>query len=311
MTTALRRSPTSAPTRRLFGLDVAAIPLESAVELAERAVSTRQRFLVGVLNAAKIVKLTEDALLRRSLLEADILLADGQSVVWASRLLRRPLPERVAGIDLFEALLALADRRRLRVFLLGAKPEVLDRVRAEIGRQWPGAVVCGTKDGYFPDEDSATVAAEIEEARPDLLFLGITTPKKEIFLGTYADTLGVPVLHGVGGSFDVLAGVTRRAPRLWQRFGMEWAYRVRQEPRRLWRRYLVGNLAFLRLLAREVASPRPPYLPDARSSWAPPRPRTDSPSGSVTVTTYLSRLRAPATKAPHQPSRSTTLEESS
>jgi len=201
-------------TCRLYGLEVAPLTLSEAVELADEAVVTRTRLLVGVLNAAKVVKLAQDRVLRDSLLAADVLLADGQSIVWASRLLRHPLPERVAGIDLFEALLGLADQHRLRVYLLGARPEVLARVTAEIGRRWPGVRIAGSRDGYFDDEESSEVAADIVRARADLLFLGMTTPKKELFLGTYGGLLGVPVMHGVGGSFDVLAGITRRAPRL-------------------------------------------------------------------------------------------------
>lgn len=253
-----------AETRRLFGLEVAPLTLAEATALAESAVAERRRLLFGVLNAAKIVALTRDDLLRDSLLEADVLLADGQSVVWAGRLLRQPLPERVAGIDLFESLLDLADRRRLRVYLLGARPDVLGRLVDVVHRRWPDLVVAGSRDGYFADEESADVAADIVLARPDMLFLGMTTPKKEIFLGRHARTLGVPVLHGVGGSFDVFAGVTRRAPRPWQRVGLEWAYRLLQEPRRLWRRYLTTNLTFLGLLARELVKPRPLY---PRPAW--------------------------------------------
>jgi N-acetylglucosaminyldiphosphoundecaprenol N-acetyl-beta-D-mannosaminyltransferase len=245
--------------RRLFGLPVAPLTLTEATGLAEAAIAQRKRLLFGVLNAAKVVKLTRDDLLRESLLEADVLLADGQSVVWASRLLRQPLPERVAGIDLFSSLLDLADRDGLRVYLLGAKPEVLARLEAVVTQRWPGLVLAGSRDGYFTDAESADVAADIVRARPHLLFLGITTPKKEIFLGTYGDLLGVPVLHGVGGSFDVFAGVTRRAPLRWQRLGLEWAYRLLQEPRRLWRRYLITNVTFLGLLARELVRPHPLY----------------------------------------------------
>jgi N-acetylglucosaminyldiphosphoundecaprenol N-acetyl-beta-D-mannosaminyltransferase len=106
-----------------------------------------------------------------------------------------------------------------------------------------------------------------------MLFLGITTPKKEIFLGQYADLLGVPVLHGVGGSFDVFAGITRRAPASWQRLGLEWAYRLVQEPRRLWRRYLVTNTTFLLLLVRELVRPRRPYPRRPHPIPAVPHPR--------------------------------------
>lgn len=222
--------------------------------------------MVGVLNAAKVVKLQRDDLLRESMLRCDVLVADGQAVVWAGKVVGQPLPERVAGIDLFEALLALADREGHRVFLLGARREVLDRVVTVIGDRWPGVVVAGHRDGYFAHEQSGEVAAEIAGSGADMLFLGMSTPRKEIFLGTYADALGVPVLHGVGGSFDVLAGITRRAPLGWQRCGMEWAYRLIQEPRRMWRRYLTTNTLFLWALARERVRPQSPYVLDDAGS---------------------------------------------
>ena len=245
--------------RRLFGLELAPLTLDEAVQLADVAVVNRTRLMVGVVNAAKVVKLARDHILRDSLLQADLLLADGQSIVWASRLLGRPLPERVAGIDLFEALLGLADQHHLRVYLLGARPDVLHGLRTAIWRRWPDVEIVGSRDGYFTEEESSGVAADIVRSRADLLFLGMTTPKKEVFLGTYGALLGVPVMHGVGGSFDVLAGVTRRAPRLWQRLGMEWAYRVLQEPHRLWRRYLTTNAAFLGMSAAELVHPHVPY----------------------------------------------------
>jgi N-acetylglucosaminyldiphosphoundecaprenol N-acetyl-beta-D-mannosaminyltransferase len=250
------------PTRRrvLFGLPIAALTLDEVVDIAAVAINARTRMLIGVVNAAKVVKLQRDAFLRDSLLECDVLLADGQSVVWASRLLRRPLPERVAGIDVFEALLDLADREHRKIYLLGARPEVLDRLLETVADRWPGAIVAGSRDGYFDDGEAAEVAAKVAASGADMLFLGMTTPKKEIFLGTHAATMGVPVMHGVGGSFDVLAGVTRRAPLRWQRMGLEWAYRLLQEPRRLWRRYLVTNTLFLALLLRERLRARPPYL---------------------------------------------------
>jgi N-acetylglucosaminyldiphosphoundecaprenol N-acetyl-beta-D-mannosaminyltransferase len=242
-----------------FGLEIAPLTLDESADLAARTVHERGRLLVGVVNAAKIVKLRQDPVLRDSLLACDVLLADGQSIVWASRLLRRRLPERVAGIDLFTRLLQVADAERLRVYLLGATPEVLAGVEETLRTSYPNAVLAGSRDGYFTEQESAEVADQIAAAQPDLLFLGMTTPKKEIFLASFGAGLGVPVIHGVGGSFDVLAGVTRRAPERWQRLGLEWAYRVRQEPRRLWRRYLVTNTAFLGLLASEVLHPRAPY----------------------------------------------------
>lgn len=247
--------------RQLFGLQVDAVTLEDVVRLAESAVQSRRRLLVGVVNAAKIVHLRSDALLRESMLACDVVLADGQSVVWASRLLGQPLPERVAGIDLFEHLLASADRERGSVYLLGATPEVLAAVEEQIGIRWPGVRLVGSHDGYFDTGATREVAADIAASGADMLFIGMTSPKKEIFLATHGGALGVPVLHGVGGSFDVLGGFTQRAPERWQRWGLEWLYRVMQEPRRLWKRYLVTNAAFVILLVRERIRRSRLYVP--------------------------------------------------
>jgi N-acetylglucosaminyldiphosphoundecaprenol N-acetyl-beta-D-mannosaminyltransferase len=245
----------------LFGMAFDPFTLDQAVDQCGDALADRRRMLVGVVNAAKAVNLRRDTVLRESLLACDMLLADGQSVVWAGRMLGRPLPERVAGIDLFEALLELADRERRSVYLLGARPEVLAALTSIISARWPGAVIVGARDGYFTEDEAAIVATEIREAAPDMLFLGITSPKKEIFLSRYSATLDVPILHGVGGSFDVMAGVVKRAPVRWQRAGMEWAYRLVQEPGRLWQRYLRTNTSFIALVVKDMVNPTPPYLP--------------------------------------------------
>jgi N-acetylglucosaminyldiphosphoundecaprenol N-acetyl-beta-D-mannosaminyltransferase len=245
------------PERILFGLRISALTMADVVEMSQAALESRQRMLIGVVNAAKIVKLGHDELLRDSLLACDVLLADGQSVVWASRLLGRALPERVAGIDLFERLLALADEQRRSVYLLGARPDVLLAMREQISRRFPKLTIAGWRDGYFGTGQAQTVADAIRQSGADMLFLGMPSPKKEIFLGTYGDDLGVPVLHGVGGSFDILAGITKRAPVRWQRMGLEWLYRLLQEPRRLSWRYLSTNTAFIWLTLKERVGARP------------------------------------------------------
>lgn len=251
-TTPPRTVTLPAPRRDLFGLSFDAVTLAEAVQQCREALTVRSPMLVGVVNAAKAVNLRTDSVLRDSLLECDLLVADGQSVVWASRVLGKPLPERVAGIDLFEALLQVAADDGRSVYLLGAQPDVLETLVDTIARRWPTLRIAGHRDGYYASEDSAQVAADIREAAPDMLFLGITSPKKEIFLGTYGATLGVPVMHGVGGSFDIMAGLTKRAPKAWQGAGMEWAYRLIQEPGRMWRRYLRTNSAFVLLVAQDV-----------------------------------------------------------
>jgi N-acetylglucosaminyldiphosphoundecaprenol N-acetyl-beta-D-mannosaminyltransferase len=254
--------------RPMFGLQIDAMRMQDLVALAESAILARRRLLIGVVNAAKIVHLRSDAVLRESLLECDVLVADGQSVVWAGRALGEPLPERIAGIDLFEELLALADREQRSVFLLGARPEVLHAVEQAIATRWPRARVAGARDGYFDDADSGLVAAEIASSGADMLFIAMPSPRKETFLATHGPRLGVPVLHGVGGSFDVLGGLTRRAPERWQRWGLEWLHRVLQEPGRLWQRYLTTNTAFLVLLLRERIHRSRPYVPSTATEGA-------------------------------------------
>lgn len=253
--------------RLLFGLRIDGVRMDEAIDRCRQAIQTRRPLLIGVLNAAKIVNLRHDPGLRDALLDCNLLLADGQSVVWASRLLGKPLPERVAGIDLFEQLLALAHQQRRAVYLLGAKPEILAALEQRVNQRWPGIRIVGSQHGYFSDTEGAEIAANIRASHADMLFLGMPSPKKEIFLRRYRPMLDVPVLHGVGGSFDVLAGLTRRAPRAWQRLGLEWAYRVLQEPGRLWKRYLVTNSAFVALTLREAIAPaaalQPALLPDS------------------------------------------------
>jgi N-acetylglucosaminyldiphosphoundecaprenol N-acetyl-beta-D-mannosaminyltransferase len=258
-------APSATGRQVLLGMPFDPFTLDDAVLSCQDALAGRRRMLVGVVNAAKAVNLRRDPLLRDSLLECDMLLADGQSVVWAGRILRKPLPERVAGIDLFEALLELADREGRSVFLLGARPDVLATVISIVGSRWPGVVIAGARDGYFTDEEAPSVAAEIRGSSPDMLFLGMTSPRKEIFLSCYGDTLNVPILHGVGGSFDVVAGVVKRAPARWQRVGMEWAYRLMQEPGRLWQRYLRTNTTFLALVVKDMVNPTPLYVQEGAS----------------------------------------------
>jgi N-acetylglucosaminyldiphosphoundecaprenol N-acetyl-beta-D-mannosaminyltransferase len=186
-----------------------------------------------------------------------VILADGFSVVLAGRILGRPLPERVAGIDLMHAILTRASERHYRIYCLGATPEVLAATEREIAAAYPGVQMAGSQHGYFANAEEHLVADAIRQARADVLFVAMTSPKKERFLATWGPVMNVPVCHGVGGSFDVLAGKVRRAPAVWQQLGLEWLYRVLQEPGRLWKRYLVTNSMFLGMLAAELCRTAP------------------------------------------------------
>jgi len=250
-------APASAATAlRLRELPLAALTMDQALDRVDEAIARRSRLRIGVVNAAKIVRMTHDPLLSEDVLTSDLILADGASVVWASRLLGRPLPERVAGIDLMMGILRRGQQRSYRVFCLGATEEVLAAASSRMRAEFPGVSIVGCRNGYFTEEEEEGVAREIAAARPDVIFVAMTSPKKERFLGRWGGRLDVPVWHGVGGSFDVLAGRVRRAPVLWQRLGLEWLFRVLQEPGRLWKRYLTTNASFCVMVLREwVAGP--------------------------------------------------------
>jgi N-acetylglucosaminyldiphosphoundecaprenol N-acetyl-beta-D-mannosaminyltransferase len=159
-------------------------------------------------------------------------------------LLGAVLPERVAGIDLMSELLDLAERERYRVYVLGARADVLERAIANIRDRHPHLKLAGRRDGYFADEEAEAVAAEVRAAAPDIVFLAMSSPRKEYWIAEHGGSTGAALVVGVGGAIDVWAGVARRAPLWMQRAGLEWFYRLAQEPRRMWRRYLVTNLLF-------------------------------------------------------------------
>lgn len=242
----------------IFGIKVHALTSSQALDNIGDAIKSRRSLHIGMLNAAKIVNMKRNPALNEDVCSSDMILADGYSVVRASKILRKALPERVAGIDLMHGILARGDKFGYRIFCLGATPEIVTRTVAEIKNQYPGVVIAGSQHGYFTESEELTVAQQIADAKPDVLFVAITSPKKEKFMARWNNTMGVPVVHGVGGSFDVLAGKVQRAPIVWQKYGMEWLYRVKQEPRRLWKRYLITNTLFLGLLAKEILSPSKP-----------------------------------------------------
>jgi N-acetylglucosaminyldiphosphoundecaprenol N-acetyl-beta-D-mannosaminyltransferase len=212
----------------------------------------RRTHTVVTVNASHVCMMRRDPVLRAACLAGDLIVADGMPVVWASRLLGAPLPERVPGCDLMARLLAEAGERALRVYFLGARAEVVSELAARSARGHPGLVVAGLRDGYFSPAEHAAVIEDIQRSRPHLLFVGMPSPFKEAFCERHRAELDVPVVMGVGGSFDVLAGRVRRAPLWMQRSGLEWSWRLLMEPRKLWRRYLATNSEFMWLAAREL-----------------------------------------------------------
>jgi len=232
------------------------VDMAAAVEHVDRFIHTRQPHYNIAINAAKVVEYQSDAALREAIDDAHLLTADGQAVVWAARLLGHDVPARVAGADLMEALIVHAASRGYSIYLLGAKQEVVTACIERATATYPTLRVAGFRNGYFTAAEEPAVVEAIRAAKPDILFLGFGTPAKEYFMHRRHRELDVPFVMGVGGTFDVYAGLVKRAPVWLQRSGLEWAYRLAQEPRRMWKRYLVGNSRFIALVARELVARR-------------------------------------------------------
>jgi len=240
----------------LPGITLHPVSLAQAITRCIEAIDHGECLRIGMVNAAKVVAMGKNETLREAVCGCGLVLADGQAVVWASGLLGRPLPERVTGIDLFTELLREAAARGDRVYFLGARAEVGQAMLAEIRRRYPDLVIAGYRDGYFGPQQDGEVADAIKQTSPDLLFIGMSSPRKELFSQNFGELTGAKVVHGVGGSFDILAGITKRAPMWWQRHGLEWLYRALQEPVRLGRRYASTNFAFMTLVARAALTRR-------------------------------------------------------
>ncbi|MGR5528341.1 WecB/TagA/CpsF family glycosyltransferase [Vibrio alfacsensis] len=206
-----------------------------------------------VVNVAKIVNMQKDPTLAESVKACDVINIDGMGVVFGARFLGHDIPERVAGVDLFHELLKMSARRNFPVFLLGATEEVVHKTNETVQALYPNLQVAGINDGYFWDNEEAVVN-KIRDSGAKLLFVAITSPKKENFINKWKDKLGVDFVMGVGGTFDVVAGKVNRAPKWMQNSGLEWLYRVIQEPGRMWKRYLVTNSTFGWLLLKRKLS---------------------------------------------------------
>lgn len=235
---------------RLFGLPLDTLTMEATVAAIERHVAQRRPGTHVGLNAANVVTARSNAAYAHDLESSDLVAPDGQSVVWAGRLFGLRIPERVTGIDLMLRLVKLAAAKGWGVYLVGAREPVVAEVARRLAAR--GISVAGYRDGYFDVTEDSEVAAYVVASGAKLLFVGMPSPRKERFIIGATRPAGVPFSIGVGGSFDVLAGRVRRAPRLAQRLGMEWAYRLAQEPRRLGWRYTVNNARFISLVSREM-----------------------------------------------------------
>jgi N-acetylglucosaminyldiphosphoundecaprenol N-acetyl-beta-D-mannosaminyltransferase len=227
-----------------------ALTMEATVREIDRRISAGRFTQHVVVNVAKVVQMQDDPDLAEAVKACDIINIDGAGIVFGGRFLGISIPQRVAGIDLFHELLAYGESSGRSVYLLGATQEVIERAVTNLRALYPRLTIAGFHHGYFWKEEAAMVT-KIRESGAEMLFVGIGSPLKERFIDRWRSDLGVRFAMGVGGTFDVVSGKVRRAPLWMQRAGLEWFFRVLQEPRRMWRRYLVTNTRFFQMLLRE------------------------------------------------------------
>lgn len=240
----------------LAGARFANVTLAEALLRIDELVARRQAALVVTPNVDHVIRMRRDPSYAELVQRAQLVLADGQPIVWLARLAGRPLKQRVAGSDLFPLLCAHAARQGHRVFFLGGDPGAAEAAKAVLLERHPDLQVVGTHcpPMGFDREPAALRAAvaAVRAAQPDIVFVGLGSPKQERWIAAHQHEYGPAVSIGVGISFSFVAGHVRRAPRWMQRAGLEWLHRVCMEPRRLWKRYFVDGWAFLPIVWQEV-----------------------------------------------------------
>ncbi|MGE5654711.1 MAG: WecB/TagA/CpsF family glycosyltransferase [Bacillota bacterium] len=218
----------------VLGYKVDNVTMDEALQRVEQYIQKRQPRHVVTINPEIIMSAETNDELHRALKKADLVVPDGSGVVWAARYTGQPLPERVAGYDLMQRMLALAAEKRYRVFLLGAAPGVAKQVALKITELYPGCTICGTQDGYFKDDEEAALIETIAQSGADMLFCALGPPRPaEIWIQRHMSSLNVPVSMGVGGSFNVMAGIVKRAPVWMQKVNLEWLHRALSDPKRI------------------------------------------------------------------------------
>ena len=232
-----------------IGIPLDNLSMSETIDKIENAVVCNEQIHHCVINAGKVVKMKNDKSLHESVINSDIINADGMGIVWAARLLGYKIKERVAGIDLMQNLVNLAQKKNYSCYFLGAKQDVVQKIVDNYTHKYSKEIISGYRNGYFDEEFEIDIIKQINETNTNFLFVAISSPKKEIFINKYKKELkNINLIMGVGGSFDVIAGKVKRAPNLMQNMGLEWLYRFLQEPKRMWRRYLIGNIKFLILI---------------------------------------------------------------
>lgn len=239
----------------LFGIEIDNCSMQEAIHRIEEAIQQKKTSLVVTPNAQHINIVQQDNEFKKIYNEASLVLPDSVPLIWASKILGQPLKERVAGADILPTFCKIAVRKKYKIFLLGAGPGVAKKAAKILENKNPGLVISDTYSppfGFEQDErENFKIIKMIKTCKPDVLFVGLGTPKQEKWSWNHKEKMSVPVIICVGASFDFIAQKSIRAPLWMQKSGLEWFHRLCQEPRRLWKRYLVGNIIFILLVMKE------------------------------------------------------------
>ncbi|WP_415945028.1 WecB/TagA/CpsF family glycosyltransferase [Selenomonas montiformis] len=216
----------------ILGVRVDSVTMDEAVSRVEAYMDQRAGVMIATANAEMIMRATKDAELMQILNEAALVVPDGAGTVWAAHHLGYAMPERVAGYDMAQRLMADAPSHHRRIFFFGSAPGVAEKAKIKAEHLYPGIEIVGVRNGFFSAQDEPEILAQIRDARPDLLLTALGVPKQEKWLYRHLQELGVPVSIGVGGTLDVMAGVMKRAPYWMQKARLEWLFRGLLQPKR-------------------------------------------------------------------------------
>jgi N-acetylglucosaminyldiphosphoundecaprenol N-acetyl-beta-D-mannosaminyltransferase len=241
---------------KIFGLQIDNLSMEETLKKIDGFILSGRPRQHVVVNVNKVTAAAKDPKIKEIINSCDLVNVDGMPIIWASRLLGRPLKERVTGVDLFYRLLERAVEKGYNVYFLGATSDVVKSVIETARSKYPGLKIAGWRDGYWKESDETDIVKAIKDASADILFVAIPSPKKEIFLNNHLERLGVSFVMGVGGTFDVFSGKIKRAPLWMQKSGLEWFYRFIQEPVRLFGRYFFQGFEFVGLTIGEFFKPQ-------------------------------------------------------
>ena len=234
----------------ILGVRVDCVSPQETLALIDGFVAARTPHHVVTADASMVVTARHDPAFRAIIEEADLVTPDGFGILWASQLLRTPIPDKVSGVDLVGDLCRLSPSKGYRLFFFGAGPEVAAEAAAKMRERYPGVEIVGTRDGFFTAAEEPEIIAQIQASRADILLVALGIPKQEKWIARHKAVLGASVLIGVGGSFDVLSGRVKRAAPWMQRRGFEWLYRLYKNPRKIGKVMTLPEFALLVLRQR-------------------------------------------------------------